>query len=235
MSHDAIALIGFVSLFALILLRVPVGMAMGLVGVTGYATIVGAPGAQRWSGSTSMRTVTDYTFGVIPMFMLMGAIVAQSGMSAELFRAANAHDRALARRPRPRHHRGLRGLRRDLRLLGRDRRDFRHRRLSGDAGAPLPEIVLHRRDRRRRHAGRDLPALDGAGGLRAHHPAGHRQAVHRRHPARRAGGGDVHGDDLRHRRASGPISCPPGGRASWRERGQALSKSLGARCCCSCS
>ncbi|MDE3177223.1 MAG: TRAP transporter large permease, partial [Pseudomonadota bacterium] len=37
-----------------------------------------------------MRTVTDYTFGVIPMFMLMGAIVSQSGMSAELFRAANA-------------------------------------------------------------------------------------------------------------------------------------------------
>jgi tripartite ATP-independent transporter DctM subunit len=89
MSHDAIALIGFLSLFALILLRVPVGMAMGLVGVTGYATIVGASPALKMVGLTSMRTVTDYTFGVIPMFMLMGAIVAQSGMSAELFRAAN--------------------------------------------------------------------------------------------------------------------------------------------------
>jgi len=90
MSLDAIALIGFVCLFALILLRVPVGMAMGLVGVTGYASIVGASPALKMVGLTSMRTVTDYTFGVIPMFMLMGAIVAQSGMSAELFRAANA-------------------------------------------------------------------------------------------------------------------------------------------------
>ena len=41
-------------------------------------------------GQTSMRTVTDYTFGVIPMFLLMGAFVTNSGMSRELFRAANA-------------------------------------------------------------------------------------------------------------------------------------------------
>src|SRR5262249_48100148 len=41
-------------------------------------------------GHTSMRTVTDYTFGVIPMFLLMGAFVSNSGMSQELFRAANA-------------------------------------------------------------------------------------------------------------------------------------------------
>ena len=90
MSPDAIAVTGFVCLFALILLRVPVGMAMGLVGVTGYAAIVGLHPALKMVGMTSMRTVTDYTFGVIPMFMLMGAIVSQSGMSAELFRAANA-------------------------------------------------------------------------------------------------------------------------------------------------
>ena len=36
-----------------------------------------------------MRTVTDYTFGVIPMFLLMGSFVSNSGMSRELFRAAN--------------------------------------------------------------------------------------------------------------------------------------------------
>src|SRR5260370_14685461 len=36
-----------------------------------------------------MRTVTDYTFGVIPMFLLMGAFVSPSGVRSELFRAAN--------------------------------------------------------------------------------------------------------------------------------------------------
>src|SRR6476661_6610569 len=90
MSTDAIAVLGFVVLFALMLLRVPVGMAMGLVGVTGYAWIVGVGPALKLVGQTSMRTVTDYTFGVIPMFMLMGALVSVSGVSRELFKAANS-------------------------------------------------------------------------------------------------------------------------------------------------
>src|ERR1043165_6670058 len=89
MSTDAIAILGFFALFALMLLRVPVGMAMGLVGVTGYASIVGIGPALKLVGQTSMRTVTDYTFGVIPMFLLMGALVSSSGISRELFRAAN--------------------------------------------------------------------------------------------------------------------------------------------------
>src|ERR1700739_2385159 len=90
LSTDAVALIGFVTLFALMLLRVPVGMAMGLVGVSGFAYLVGGTAALKNVGLTSMRTVTDYTFGVIPMFLLMGAFVSNSGMSRELFRAANA-------------------------------------------------------------------------------------------------------------------------------------------------
>lgn len=90
MSPDAVALIGFLVLFILMLLRVPVGMAMGLVGVAGYSYIVGVGPAMKLIGQTSMRTVTDYTFGVIPMFMLMGAFVTISGVSNELFRAANS-------------------------------------------------------------------------------------------------------------------------------------------------
>ena len=89
MSTDAVAILGFVALFALMLLRVPVGMAMGLVGVCGFGYIVGFAPALKMVGQTSMRTVTDYTFGVIPMFLLMGTFVSNSGMSRELFRAAN--------------------------------------------------------------------------------------------------------------------------------------------------
>ena len=90
MSTEAVAVIGFVSLFVMMLLRVPVGMAMGLVGVTGFSYLVNGDAALKIIGHTSMRTVTDYTFGVIPMFLLMGAFVSHSGMSRELFRAANA-------------------------------------------------------------------------------------------------------------------------------------------------
>jgi tripartite ATP-independent transporter DctM subunit len=89
LSSDAVAVIGFVVLFALMLLRVPVGMAMGLVGVTGFGYLAGGMPALKMVGQTSMRTVTDYTFGVIPMFLLMGAFVSRSGMSRELFQAAN--------------------------------------------------------------------------------------------------------------------------------------------------
>src|SRR5271168_3319682 len=90
MSTDAVAVLGFVALFALMLLRVPVGMAMGLVGVSGFSYLVGGAPALKLVGQPSMRTVTDYTFGVIPMFLLMGAFVSASGISRELFRAANA-------------------------------------------------------------------------------------------------------------------------------------------------
>ncbi|HEY2136017.1 MAG TPA: TRAP transporter large permease subunit, partial [Xanthobacteraceae bacterium] len=90
MSANIVAVIGFLSLFARMLLRVPVGMAMGLVGVTGFGVMVGSAPALKMIGTTSMRTVTDYNFGVIPMFLLMGAFVSNSGMSRELFRAANA-------------------------------------------------------------------------------------------------------------------------------------------------
>ena len=89
MSTDAVAVIGFVALFTLMLLRVPVGMAMGLVGVSGFAYLVNGSAALKLVGATSMRTVTDYTFGVIPMFLLMGTFVSNSGMSRDLFKAAN--------------------------------------------------------------------------------------------------------------------------------------------------
>ena len=90
MSTDAVAIIGFVSLFVLMLLRVPVGMAMGLVGVTGFGYLTGGRPALKIVGHTTMRTVTDFNFAVVPLFLLMGAFATTSGMSRELFRAANA-------------------------------------------------------------------------------------------------------------------------------------------------
>src|SRR5213593_5216235 len=90
MSSDAIAILGFVILFVLMLLRVPVGMAMGLVGVSGFAYLTSGGPALKIVGHTTMRTVTDFNFAVVPLFLLMGAFATTSGMSRELFRAANA-------------------------------------------------------------------------------------------------------------------------------------------------
>ncbi len=90
-SNELLVLIAFVSLFGLMLLRVPVGMAMGLVGVTGFGYMTSLEPALKLVAQTVMRTVTDYSFGVIPMFLLMGALVTVSGVSRELFRAANIY------------------------------------------------------------------------------------------------------------------------------------------------
>ncbi len=91
MNADLAAIVGFVVLFVLMLLRVPVGMAMGLVGVGGFAWLAGGTPALKIVGHTSMRSVTDWNFAVIPLFLLMGSLATTSGMSRELFRAANAY------------------------------------------------------------------------------------------------------------------------------------------------
>ncbi|MGA7428168.1 MAG: TRAP transporter permease [Rhodoplanes sp.] len=90
MSSDVVAVVGFLQLFVLILLRVPIGMAMGLVGVGGFAYLSGGGPALKIVGHTSMRTVTDFNFAIVPLFLLMGSFATTSGMSRELFRAGNA-------------------------------------------------------------------------------------------------------------------------------------------------
>ena len=90
MSTNAVAIIGFVSLFTLMLLRVPIGMAMGLVGVAGFGYLTSLTPALKIVGHTTMRTVTDFNYAVVPLFLLMGSFATTSGMSRELFRAANA-------------------------------------------------------------------------------------------------------------------------------------------------
>ena len=55
MNGDLVALIGFIALFALMLLRVPVGMAMGLVGVAGFGYLSGSGPALKIVGHTSMQ------------------------------------------------------------------------------------------------------------------------------------------------------------------------------------
>jgi len=90
MGSDFVAVAGFVVLFILMALRVPIGIAMGLVGVGGFAALTGWGPALKLLAHSPIRTATDYAFAVIPLFLLMGAFASASGMSRELFRAANA-------------------------------------------------------------------------------------------------------------------------------------------------
>ncbi len=90
MSTDAVAITGFLALFALMMLRVPVGVAMGTVGVLGFGYLIGdITPALKLLSQSPIRTATDAEFAVIPLFLLMGAFASASGMSRELFRASN--------------------------------------------------------------------------------------------------------------------------------------------------
>jgi tripartite ATP-independent transporter DctM subunit len=89
-NPDLAALGGFVLLFVLMLLRVPIGIAMGLIGVAGFGLMGDFGPALKLLSQSPIRTATEAGFGVIPMFLLMGAIASASGMSRELFQAANS-------------------------------------------------------------------------------------------------------------------------------------------------
>ncbi|WP_374305252.1 TRAP transporter large permease [Ferrovibrio sp.] len=90
MDQDFVAVGGFVVLFILMVLRVPVGVAMGIVGVGGFGLLAATKPALNLLAQSPIRVATDYDLAVIPMFILMGAFATAAGMSRELFRAGEA-------------------------------------------------------------------------------------------------------------------------------------------------
>ena len=164
-----------------------------------------------------MRTVTDYTFGVIPMFLLMGAFVSASGMSRELFQAANTF---LG------HWRGGLGMATVVACGG-----FAAISGSSVATAATFSAVAYPEMRRYDYPQSFATGVIAAGGtLGAMLPPSTVLAVYgiitqqdigklfmRRHRSRPARHDDVHGDHRRHRAACGPTSCRPAP-SSWRER-----------------
>jgi tripartite ATP-independent transporter DctM subunit len=89
MGQATIAILGFVALFALMLLRVPIGVAMGVVGVLGFAALSALSPGFSLLAQSPIRVSTDWDLAVIPMFILMGAFASASGMSRELFHMSN--------------------------------------------------------------------------------------------------------------------------------------------------
>jgi len=89
-EQTLVAIIGCVAVLVLMLIRVPIAVSLGSVAVAGFAYLVGLQPALGILIDSPIRTVTNYNFSVVPMFILMGALVSASGMSKELFRAANA-------------------------------------------------------------------------------------------------------------------------------------------------
>ncbi len=89
MSPTTIAVIGIVLLVIIFLLRMPVAIAMGVVGFVGFAIASSWDGALRIVAKDLWATFSSYSLSVAPMFVLMGTVAFYSGISSRLFDAAN--------------------------------------------------------------------------------------------------------------------------------------------------
>lgn len=90
MDPISLAIIFIILLLVFILLlKVPVGFAMGLIGGIGIFVIGGVKPLVNLISALPYTLTSTYVFTVIPMFVLMGWLVAESGISRDLFIAAN--------------------------------------------------------------------------------------------------------------------------------------------------
>jgi len=85
-----LALIGCVAMFALILLHVPLGVAMALVGVVGFAQVAGWAPALSLMASEPAAAMSNLDIAVIPLFMLMGSLATVGGLGTDIYEVSYA-------------------------------------------------------------------------------------------------------------------------------------------------
>ncbi len=91
MTPFELALWSFPVLLLLVFLRAPIALAMIAVGVGGTYLVIGTSAMTLNQLKTlTYGTFSNYSFSIIPLFLLMGQFAALSGMSADLFRAAES-------------------------------------------------------------------------------------------------------------------------------------------------
>lgn len=83
-------LLGFAALLTLIFLRVPVGVAMLVVGVVGTAQLTSLNGALHSMTGQAFAITTTYSLSVLPLFIFMGNLATKANLSRDLYDAAYA-------------------------------------------------------------------------------------------------------------------------------------------------
>jgi len=86
-----IAIYAIALLVILLALRIPVAVAMIVVGVGGYVSITGWTALLNYSMTSPYWRFANYDLSVIPMFLLMGQLATKAGLSSALFKSANAY------------------------------------------------------------------------------------------------------------------------------------------------
>jgi len=90
-SNPAIAALGVVAiLWVLVLLSVPVSVSLLFSGLIGCALLFGWDRAFLVAGAETIKLLTNPELSLIPLFLMMGAFATTSGMSADIYRLAQA-------------------------------------------------------------------------------------------------------------------------------------------------
>ncbi len=82
------ALLGFAVMLGLMALRLPLALAMAVVGFAGLGLMRSWPVAVASTSQVVFETGSMYLLSVVPLFVLMGNLVTRAGMSRELFQLA---------------------------------------------------------------------------------------------------------------------------------------------------
>lgn len=91
MTNLELGLWSFPLILVLLFARMPIALAMITVGVGGTWMLTGSPNMVINQLKTlTYGTFSNYSFSIIPLFLLMGQFATLSGMSAALFRAAES-------------------------------------------------------------------------------------------------------------------------------------------------
>ena len=91
MSNLEIGLVSFPGLLILIFIRVPIGLAMFLVGLVGLYFVTGSLNLPLGRmKSETFSTFSSYSLSIVPIFLLMGHFATLGGMSTALFKAAES-------------------------------------------------------------------------------------------------------------------------------------------------
>ena len=90
MTGVAAGLTGFAVLLALMAIRIPIGVAMLAVGVSGYGLYTGTGPLLAFLKTSTYYQFSTYSLSVIPLFVLMGEFATHAGMSRALYRTAAA-------------------------------------------------------------------------------------------------------------------------------------------------
>ena len=84
------AVVGFLLVFLLLFFGTPVAFGMIIVGVLGFAWVVGLFPGLAMLGQIAYETSLSASLSVLPLFILMGNFVSRAGLSRELYDCANA-------------------------------------------------------------------------------------------------------------------------------------------------